>query len=111
MIDWLTGNWTMAVSWLSAGGALAAALRFAPKGLRRIALMLDCEVDRLRWEEADRLRNREIGLLRQDVANLQDDIARLLARSVASGATSGDATPATPSGTAGTRTRLPPSGT
>lgn len=51
-------------------------------------MALDCETDRIRWEEADKLRNREISLLRRDVKNLQDDMERLVARSVDSGVVS-----------------------
>ncbi len=91
-MEWLIAHWTTMVTLLFGGGGLATLAKVGPRLIRRVALMLDCEVDRLRWEEADKLRNREIALLRQDVANLQGDIARLLARSVASGVASGAAT-------------------
>lgn len=94
MGSWFLENWS---SLLSASGVLTAAgglVKFGPRIGRRIVLMLDCEVDRVRWEEADRLRNRELKLLRQDVTNLQDDVGRLLARLAVSGAGSGTATAA-----------------
>lgn len=87
-MNWLVDHWSAAVSIIFGGSGLATLVRFGPRVLRRLALMLDCELDRVRWEEADKLRNREIALLRQDVTNLQNDIARLQARLVASGAAS-----------------------
>jgi hypothetical protein len=82
VFGWIVDHW----SWAALGATLTALVRYGPRAFRRFALMLDCELDRARWEEADRLRNGEITLRRRDVANLQADIDRLLTRSGASGA-------------------------
>lgn len=87
-MNFILDNWPSLLSLSGLATLIGSVIRFGPKAMRRFALMLDCEVDRLRWEEADKLRNRELVLLRQDVTNLQADLARVLARSVGSGAAS-----------------------
>jgi hypothetical protein len=83
-MDWLIAHWTQLLTLLFGGGGLATLVKIGPKTLRRMVLILDCEADRLRWEESDklrdhrdRLRDGEIILLRTTVENLQADIQRL----------------------------------
>ena len=92
MIEWLSANWMTALSLGSVGGAVAAIFKFIPKILRRLALMVDCEADRIRWEESDklrdhrdRLRDNEILLLRTSVENHQNYISQLFRQSGISG--------------------------
>ena len=96
MIEWLLDSWMRtALSLGSAGGALTAVFKLAPRTIRRLALMVDCEADRIRWEESDKLRDHrdllrdgEINLLRTTVVNLQNDILRLQQHFGISGAAS-----------------------
>ena len=79
-MEWFIDVWPKILSLSAFAGMIGAFVRYGPKTLRRMALLLDCELDRLRWEEADKLRNREIHLLRVSVDHLQTDIDRLLAK-------------------------------
>lgn len=84
MITFFLDHWLTMLSLLTGGGTLGALLKIGP----RLLATLDCEADRIRWQERDRLRDGEITLLRRQVENLQADVTRLLERSVASGAVS-----------------------
>lgn len=90
-MDWLVAHWPSILSLSGATAVLTTAVGFGPRAVRRLALMLDCEMDRVRWEEANKLRDGEIALLRRQVVNLQADVDRLLTRSVESGAASAGA--------------------
>jgi hypothetical protein len=70
-------------------GGLEAKWRFLTRATRFFLAMLDCQADRIRWEERDVIREREIKSLRIQVGVLQADVDRLVARSVASGVVSG----------------------
>lgn len=92
MITFLLDHGLTMLSLLFGGGAVGTLIKIGP----RLLATLDCEADRIRWQERDRLRDGEIGLLRRQVENLQADVTRLLERSVASGAVSVPATATAP---------------
>jgi hypothetical protein len=95
MWEWITTHWVMLISLPFGGGAVAGAIKLGPRIVRRLLTTLDCEADRVRWQERDRLRDGEVILLRRQVENLQADVTRLLERSVASGVVS-DSAPTPP---------------
>jgi hypothetical protein len=92
MWEWMSTNWVTLISLPFGGGVVAGAIKLGPRAIRRVLIALDCETDRVRWQERDRLRDGEIALLRRQVEDLQTDVARLVTRSVASGAVSEGAT-------------------
>jgi hypothetical protein len=90
-MNWAADHLTEIIAVLSATGIAGGMARQRINPLR-VALgvltwfldLLDCQIDRLRWEQTDKRRNRELESLRVEVDQLQDRIAAILAQQAAS---------------------------